>query len=107
MKKIYESSSVDEIEKLLEIHKDEIIFVSFFSPTCGPCRMLEPILEELVDDEKINIIRINVLDYPELIDEFNISAWPTNLIYKNNKIIHKIVGYQPKEEWEEILSQID
>lgn len=106
MKKIYEASSRDAIEKLLINLKDQTTFLSFFSPACGPCMMLEPILEELVEEDKINIVRVNVFDYPELADEFNVSAWPTNFIFKNNNIINKIIGYQPKEEWEKLLKQI-
>lgn len=106
MKKIYEATSLDAIDQLISKLEKEIVFLSFFSPTCGPCMMLEPILEEMVNEDKINIVRVNVFDYPELAKEYNVNAWPTNLIYKQGKLIDRIVGYQPKEEWENLINKI-
>lgn len=106
MKNIYEATSKDAIEKLKEKLNDGITFVSFFSPVCGPCLMLEPILEGLVNKGLISLIRINVLDYPDLAKEYNVNAWPTNFIYKNNEFIEKIIGYQPIEEWEKLIERI-
>ena len=106
MSKIYEATSTDAIKSLIN-SLDGITFVSFFSPTCGPCMMLEPILEELAKTKKrINLVRINVMDYPEIINDWNVNAWPTNFVYKDKVEVKKIVGFQPLEEWENLLNTI-
>lgn len=106
MSKIYEATSTDAIKTLVN-SLDGITFVSFFSPQCGPCMMLEPILEELAEDKKlINLVRINVLDYPEMAQEWKLTGWPTNFIYKDKQEVQKVVGYQPMEEWEQLIATL-
>lgn len=105
MNKIYEATSTDAIEKLLDMLED-ITFLNFFSPTCGPCLMLEPVLEEMVEKKMINLIRVNVFDYPDLAEKYNVTSWPTNFIYKNKKKIQKNIGFKPIEEWEKLLKTI-
>ena len=99
-------ASTDEIKGHLKNAGNDVAFVNFFSPTCGPCRLLEPILEELANNGAINLIRVNVNDYPEIAQEWQVNAWPTNFIFKANQQIDKITGFQPKEEWEKRLNQI-
>ena len=70
---IYEATSTDAIETLLSFLPG-VSFVSFFSPTCGPCMMLEPLLEQLAEQGSIHLIRVNVMDYPAIAQQWQVSA---------------------------------
>lgn len=52
-KGIYEIYSSEELEKLVS-SLEGTTFVDFYSQTCGPCLMLEPIFEEMVKEGDIN-----------------------------------------------------
>ncbi|HJU83144.1 MAG TPA: thioredoxin [Holophagaceae bacterium] len=72
--------------------------VDFWAPWCGPCRMVAPILDELSRDfaGKAKIAKINVDDQPNTASDFGIQSIPTLLLFKDGKLVNRMVGAQPK-----------
>jgi len=87
------------------INSNEIVVVDFYADWCRPCKIMEPIIEELANKYQ-NIIfgKINVDEEIELSQNFNIMSIPTFIIFKKGKPVHKIIGAFPKYEFERILN---
>jgi thioredoxin 2 len=58
------------------------VLVDFFSPTCGPCQMMHPVVERLAKRRAgdLMVVRISVESHPELAQRFGIHAVPTFII---------------------------
>lgn len=104
-KQIFEISSKNELEEIFNENKG-ILIIDFTSPTCGPCLMLEPILEELVEKEFCSVAKINILENQDLVEEYGISVTPTIFIVKDQEIKKSILGYKPFEEWVELIKNL-
>ncbi|MCC3237257.1 hypothetical protein LLE95_06320 [Pediococcus acidilactici] len=52
-------------ENLAEVTKDGLTIVDFWAPWCGPCKMMEPILEKLHQryGDQVRVCRINFVNY--------------------------------------------
>lgn len=76
------------------------VLVDFWSPACGPCRLQEPVLNELAQqaDGQFEVRKVNVWDSPELATQFQISAVPTLMIFKQGQVVRTLVGYQDKSK---------
>lgn len=97
--KIYPHSGIEEItdkEALKTALKKskEIVLVDFYSPLCGPCKQIAPILENFAKKRDIKIIKVNVHKSLELSDLYKINSVPTVLIFNKNKLVEKKVGTQ-------------
>jgi thioredoxin 2 len=75
------------------------ILVDCWAPWCGPCRMIGPILDQLAAESagRYRIAKLNVDDNPQTAASFKIASIPTMLIFKDGKLIDRVVGAQPKE----------
>lgn len=92
-------TSEEEFEK--EIKEGNLI-VDFSATWCGPCRMMEPVLEEL--SSKIKIFKVDIDELEVLTRKLGIMSVPTMIIYKDGKEVKKVVGYHSLEEMESMIS---
>jgi thioredoxin 1 len=73
--------------------------LTFKTPTCGPCKLLTPVLEKLVGDdfEELSNVKfgvINAHDNPESLDKFSVNTVPTMIFLENGKEVSRNTGYK-------------
>jgi len=79
--------------------------LDFWAPWCGPCRMMEPVLKELADEnDKITVGKLNVDENPATATRHDILSIPTLLVFVNGEVAKKIVGAMPKKKLAEELA---
>ncbi len=83
------------------------VLVDFFTPTCGPCRRLAPVLKELADETtgRFRVGKLDAFEHGDLATRYNISAVPTLLIFKDGEVVQSLVGYQAKDKLLAALQQ--
>jgi thioredoxin 2 len=74
------------------------VLVDCWAPWCGPCRIIAPVMDQLAAESEGNyrIAKLNVDENPQTASRFQIASIPTMLIFKDGKLIDRIVGVQPK-----------
>ncbi|MGI6608735.1 MAG: thioredoxin [Erysipelotrichaceae bacterium] len=84
------------------------VLVDFYADWCGPCKMINPILEELsqVYSGLVRIVKVNVNNDKELAQKYQISSIPNLLAFKNGEVIKQVIGFQTKANLIEILETI-
>jgi len=82
------------------IKAEQVVVVDFWASWCGPCKMIAPIMEELVGEMtgKANFAKVNVDENPVLSQKYQIASIPTVLIFKNGEVVDTMVGFRPKQE---------
>ena len=80
--------------------------LDFWAPWCGPCRMMEPLLEELAAEHsaKVTVGKLNVDDNPDTAMRFDVMSIPTLLVFVNGAVAKKLVGAMPKKKLLDELS---
>lgn len=80
------------------------VVVDFGADWCGPCKQLDPILEEIADEntDKFKVFKINIDENPMVPQKFGVRGIPTIMLFKDGKLIDTKVGSLPKsalENW--------
>jgi len=81
------------------------ILVDFTAVWCGPCRMVEPIVEELGDEYagRFGFVRVDVDKSPKTAVKYGIMSIPSLLVFKDGKVLSNMVGFKPKAEVKKML----
>ena len=75
------------------------ILIDFWAPWCGPCRMMNPILEEAAKllAGEVRVAKVNVDEEPRIADAFGIRGIPTMVLIKEAKVVDVFQGVVPAE----------
>jgi thioredoxin 1 len=84
------------------------VMVDFWAPWCGPCRMVEPVVDELAEDYdgKVGFVRVNVDNNPKIAGQYGIMSIPTLMVFKDGHPVSNIIGFRPKAELKKSLDTI-
>lgn len=78
------------------LEHDGLVVVDFFATWCGPCKVIAPILDKFsAEFTSAKFIKVDVDELSKLAQEYEITAMPTILFFKNKQVVHKVLGANP------------
>lgn len=88
------------------INESKPVLVDFYADWCGPCKVMHPMLEELKEKMKDDVIvlKINVDKNAKVSAKYQIQSIPTLILFKNGQIKWRQSGVVPVKQLEQIIS---
>ena len=82
------------------IASSEPVLVDVSAVWCAPCRMLEPIVEEVAADwkDKMRVVKLDADENPGVLQKYGILGIPTLMFFKDGKLQERITGFLSKEK---------
>lgn len=84
------------------------LVIDFWATWCGPCRMIAPIVEELAEayKDQVVIAKCDVEEAEEVAAQFGIRNIPTLIFFKDGKQADKLVGAANKSKIEDKVKNL-
>jgi len=78
------------------------VMVDFYSPTCGPCRMLAPVIASLAESYagRLLVFQLDTSSQQMSASRFHIKGVPTLLFFKNGSMVDQMVGVAARTDIE-------
>lgn len=78
----------------------KLVLVDLWAEWCGPCKMMEPILEEIADEysDRLKVVKLNIDQNQETPLKFGVMNIPTLIFFKEGKEIDRVIGAFPKKQ---------
>ena len=83
------------------------VMVDFFSPSCGPCRMLSPVIDAMARKfyGRVIIAKLDTSRYHLTASQYRIRGVPTLLFFKNGELVDQVTGALPEQDLARLIEK--
>lgn len=94
-------TGADHFEEIIGEH--DVVLVDFHAEWCGPCKMLEPIVEELAAETDAAVAKVDVDEHQSLAQSHRVQGVPTLLLFADGDVAERIVGVREQSDLRRLI----
>ncbi|SNZ17964.1 thioredoxin [Natronoarchaeum philippinense] len=80
------------------VSDNDVVLVDFYADWCGPCQMLEPVVESIASDTDAAVAKVDVDANQQLAGAYGVRGVPTLVLFADGEQVEQVVGVKPEEQ---------
>jgi thioredoxin 1 len=99
---------VQESEFDTLLSEEKVVVVDFTASWCGPCRLVNPLMEQLADEykDRAKVVKVDVDNNKPIFKKFGLRSIPAVLIFKDGELAEKIIGVSAYEDFSSAVEKL-
>lgn len=93
-------------DDVVEASNQKPVLIDFFAQWCGPCQMLKPMLEKLVQEYDFILAKVDIDQNPDLANAYGVEGVPDVRIVQNGEMKPGFVGVLPEPKLRDLLASL-
>jgi len=94
------ASHLDEV-----VAEHDVVLTDFYADWCGPCQMLEPVVETLAAETEATVAKVDVDANQRLAQSYGVRGVPTLVLFANGEQVEEIVGMQSEDQLRALIGE--
>jgi thioredoxin 1 len=82
-----------------------VVLVDFYADWCGPCKMLEPVVERLAAETSATVAKVDVDSQGALASQYRVQGVPTLYLFSSGEQVEQLVGARDEETLRSLAEQ--
>jgi len=83
----------------------DVVLADFYADWCGPCKMLEPVVEDLAAETDAVVAKVDVDANQQLAAQYGVQGVPTLVLFAGGEPAERMVGVQDKDSLAQKIAQ--
>lgn len=80
-----------------------LVLSDFYADWCGPCQMLEPIVETIAAETDATVAKIDIDANQQLAPEYGVQGVPTLILFADGQLAERLVGMQDETQLRSVI----
>ena len=87
------------------VAENDVVLTDFYADWCGPCQMIEPIVERLAAETDAAVAKVDVDANQQLASAYGVRGVPTLVLFADGEQVEEIVGLQGEEQLRSLIER--
>jgi thioredoxin 1 len=92
------------LDELVAEH--DIVLADFYADWCGPCKMLEPTVEEIAAESEAAVVKVDIDELQDLARDAGVRSVPTLQFYAHGEEAKRLIGVQDKDDLLAVIAEL-